>query len=238
MTTVKANPETQIAPQNVTIRKNTSSKKPILLNFSKQILQKFNKTNAKSIHLPTTYIKDIDDVPVDLIIKFTQKDTKILLTVSINSPLITECDYDCGEYMPFGCERWNYYDKKFVLESNETKIAIAIETLLDDIEKLKFDKKLCVFKSADDFEIGEEMIDIFSSMKNVTVNVDECCVCHEKTFIKTPCNHYLCVPCADRSKTNYSDDQPSNETKTCPLCREEFNGMLPLDYGCSARCYF
>lgn len=47
--------------------------------------------------------------------------------------------------------------------------------------------------------------------------LEPCCVCFEPTYIKTDCNHPLCVPCYDKIpmvKTEYG------KWTRCPMCRE------------------
>jgi hypothetical protein len=56
-------------------------------------------------------------------------------------------------------------------------------------------------------------------------DVDECCVCYDKTTTKTrKCNHYLCLECVPKIRTfvppnslNYID---------CPMCKQKVNEII------------
>lgn len=43
------------------------------------------------------------------------------------------------------------------------------------------------------------------------IDCGECCICYDKTFTKTSCNHFLCVECWTKIKN----------TTECPYCRHK-----------------
>jgi hypothetical protein len=50
----------------------------------------------------------------------------------------------------------------------------------------------------------------FDMFGSTYLDEGECCVCYEKTLTKTKCNHFLCLECWTRLKTN-----------DCPCCRNK-----------------
>jgi hypothetical protein len=73
------------------------------------------------------------------------------------------------------------------------------------LSKLKFNKLLGTFIPEGEINDDSVGLDIFSDKY---MNVNECCVCLEKTSITTDCSHSLCVECWSSLKSN-----------KCPVCR-------------------
>ena len=60
-------------------------------------------------------------------------------------------------------------------------------------------------------------------MGNMIFNeMDECCVCYEKTNSKTDCDHSICLQCAMKIKEER--DENDDEVRNCPMCR----GLLTM----------
>lgn len=85
-----------------------------------------------------------------------------------------------------------------------------IETIFNSFKKLKnkrlkrqFNKLMCSFAKPKEVEYHQLLNKAFGG-------ADICCVCHEDTFARTPCGHYLCFVC-----------RSSLRKKICPICRIE-----------------
>jgi hypothetical protein len=85
-----------------------------------------------------------------------------------------------------------------------------IETIFNSFKKLKnkrlkrqFNKLLGSFAKPKEREYHELLNKGFGG-------ADICCVCHEETFCKTHCDHYICFVC----RTNL-------RKKICPMCRTD-----------------
>jgi hypothetical protein len=60
-------------------------------------------------------------------------------------------------------------------------------------------------------------------MGNMIVNeMEECCVCYEKTNSKTDCGHTICLQCA--MKVKKEPDENDEKYRNCPMCR----GLLTM----------
>lgn len=86
---------------------------------------------------------------------------------------------------------------------------LSIEGLrqaIDDIDKIKFSKKLNEFV----FEEKETYEELFTS-NNYENAFQDCPVCLEKTVRQTSCSHFLCLRCYLKIE------------KVCPICRKDIN---------------
>lgn len=111
-----------------------------------------------------------------------------------------------------------FYEKKYVKLSikNTNKFIMIIKEILP---KLNFNKFTGLF----DFDIdkNQKLINFSNSKTNNILGFDvlgseyihsgECCICYDKTLIKTSCEHFLCVECWSKMK-NISE---------CPYCRHK-----------------
>ena len=99
---------------------------------------------------------------------------------------------------------------------NTNKFIGLIQEILP---KLNFNKFTGIFEF--DMSKNSKLINFANSETNNILGLDvfslehthsdECCICYDKTLIKTSCGHFLCVECWHRMK-NISE---------CPYCRHK-----------------
>lgn len=106
------------------------------------------------------------------------------------------------------CENMElYYDRVKLSKLSPKAIGVFLAKIKLDLEKIKFDKLVGRFVLPKGKIIIENIgIDVFGDTWSTA---EECCVCYEKTYTKTSCEHYLCVECWSNIKK-----------KSCPICRE------------------
>ena len=111
-------------------------------------------------------------------------------------------------------------EQSFVFKKEHfVKVLVELKTLLP---KLRFNRLKGKLTDKDETQDISQLFCVFlSDMKNVDTGVEECCVCSEKTFTKTPCGHTLCIQCWERIKpTRVCGDEFS---PLCPMCREDIS---------------
>ena len=113
---------------------------------------------------------------------------------------------------------WSYFffcnhDENIII-NNETDLAHALRTYSTMISSLQFDRLTCTFCAPINYMIETELRNLFSISESMTEAWEECSVCMEHTLAKTSCNHFICVPCADKSCY-------IAEKTDCPQCRKE-----------------
>lgn len=147
-----------------------------------------------------------------------------------------ECDYDATYYMNFPSKMlFSKHDRiDFQKESkNKTSISIkewyaivdknkalvdlpislneienAVDTLIDVIQEISFDKKYNRFSFVENTPMMRK-------------NIQECAVCYEDTTGITDCKHPLCLPCLEQLQMRCDRHFMTND---CPLCRQEITG--------------
>lgn len=114
----------------------------------------------------------------------------------------------------------------FLLEDDEHKTTyldgikiIDHQKFTNDLQKIFQSMKLDIFNGTittipSNRDISF-ILDIFD-FEHVGFNFGKCSICHNATFTKTICNHYLCILCW--SKLEIVDDE--NDYKQCPICRK------------------
>ena len=120
--------------------------------------------------------------------------------------------YQCGTQASFDETQQDFTD--IYVKSPEyfaTEIKTFVEDTLYRTKHYYFDKKDNEFKISQDRELEDLTISLFGDAPDI----DECCVCYEKTKLKTNCKHTLCLPCWNQLKED-----------KCPMCR----GELIYDY--------
>lgn len=121
----------------------------------------------------------------------------------------------------------NYYEF-FTLEKNIQKLSVKninkfVNCIVQILPKLYFNKLTGQFELELEF-INESMRKLinYSNIKINNIlgldvfcynNIDcgDCCVCYDKTLIKTSCSHFLCVDCWSKI----------NNISMCPYCRKK-----------------
>jgi hypothetical protein len=117
----------------------------------------------------------------------------------------------------------NYY-KFFSYEKKNYKLSIKninkfIVLIKNILPKLNFNKFAGIFEF--DIDANSKLINFANSETNNILGLDvfdsthtnsnECCICYDKTLIKTSCGHFLCVECWECMK----------DISECPYCRHK-----------------
>jgi len=95
-------------------------------------------------------------------------------------------------------------------------VELCIDKLIVILNNLKFNTFSGEFN---EYEINEQMYNIFKSPNLTIEEGEECSVCYEKTLTKTFCNHSVCYKCMENIKLDF-DDEGCKE-KPCPMCRKD-----------------
>ena len=130
-------------------------------------------------------------------------------------------DDDCNEY--------RLYTKILYVSREEeyfTKIMNMLEWNKDILSNLVYDNKqgkLIDKRVSRTITEIEKIDDIrMNYMGNMISNeMEECCVCYEKTNSKTDCGHTLCLQCAMKIKEE--SDENDEKHRNCPMCRGVFS---------------
>ncbi len=149
-------------------------------------------------------INKIDDIKVQCMLNIRPTNhTNYQYKMILSSPNIYVSEsiaYQC-------CEQVKFYEKSYVYDGLTLEnINTFLLELKGIIRNLKFNKLFGKFVLSNEFCEDEFGIDIFGLE---FCNAQECCVCLDKTLIKTDCEHYLCLACWSNLKNN-----------SCPICRK------------------
>jgi hypothetical protein len=98
---------------------------------------------------------------------------------------------------------------KKVNTENIKNILIEIMNFIKELLKLNYDPLLNKFNNITPIQLTE---------RDVFLETDKCSVCLNKTFLKTTCEHYLCLKCKDNASIS-----------SCPICRTELDAFLVYD---------
>jgi hypothetical protein len=188
----------------------------ILFNQFKKTKETIKFCNCQSIL--NLNIQSIDGVKCDACFKFYSDQIQFII-VSSN---IVDNSYN-SEFVELyrDCVAINLSMSNTHIKEWTDNFAFDILETLPKL-KLNIHGKLSPSETADDIDI--QLNDIFARITNVTINpTDECCVCCNHTYTKTPCKHSLCYRCWFKlGKTD--DENPDDGLDfTCPICRGNIN---------------
>ena len=184
----------------------TNSTAELLYNLSKKTFDENDCGLGQIIfyHCNIPIVNKIEKIPVCMEIqmqKIKKQDGKIeyYTGVKITSSKI---------YYNDTCDNMELYNHKIKLTKLSPKaIGVFLTKIKSDLEKIKFDKLMGKFVIPNGKITTNNIgIDIFADTYSTA---EECCVCYEKTYTKTACEHNLCVECWSNVKK-----------KSCPICRE------------------
>ena len=163
---------------------------------------------------------------------FTEFDIQIINKVcgfNVCASILIEKLYQTNEYMykfkitskKLKINKTDYY-KFFFYEKKNLKLSISntnkfIRVIKEILPKLNFNKFTGLFEF--NIDKNHKLINFANSKTNNILGLDvfgsehihfgECCVCYDKTLIKTSCEHFLCVECWSNMKKTFE----------CPYCR-------------------
>lgn len=81
---------------------------------------------------------------------------------------------------------------------------------LEKMKKLKFCKFLGRYTTPEKMETRKKYMDF--------IKHEDCAVCLEPTIVQTKCDHFVCVPCAEKIIKNHK-----NRNMKCPVCRRTYH---------------
>ena len=172
-------------------------------------------------------IKKIDNVPCGVILKCRkqQNSNTYYLSFHIESKRIMNENMDFYEMYN---NHFNIFDGR---QPTKEEIMDLFENIIKDIGVLRFSKYHGKFynKNPGKPDITEQLSVLLSDIPTIELLHDNCCVCMDKTCVKTKCEHSLCIECwqnikpqqrgADRCDNE--DDDEEDEIMACPICRKQ-----------------
>ncbi len=209
-----------------------------ILRLSKDILE--HKTEQERIRHRNIYpeggfvfnckfpIKEIDNVPVNVIITLYEETTHKQIDLTIKSSKIYVPEDDSIINEDDGPDELEAYifNSEEIIRNNNPKYTIefiqeALKIIYDKLKILYFDKYNGKFMDKSK-EISYQDWRTFLNIENITLDFNECCVCLEMTATQTPCKHSLCFKCWSNLK--YTKSKKYNEdTIKCPYCRDDIS---------------
>jgi hypothetical protein len=172
-------------------------------------------------------VKELDDIPVNLILCLYEQETHkhIELIIESSKLYLATDDTEYDEDGPDDVEVYTFNnieinrddDPKYTVEF----IQEALRIVYNKLSELSFDKYTGYFVNQTT-KLSFEDWKTFLNIEKVTLDFNECCVCLEMTSTQTKCNHYLCYKCWSNLKYTSSDNF-NEETFKCPYCRDDIS---------------
>jgi hypothetical protein len=160
-------------------------------------------------------ITKICEIPVKVWIYKTKRELRLSIIVDI---FISNCETRENHVGVYGRRAY-----KFPTIDEETYEKFA-KIVLDDLENIRFDKYTGKFKLPKSISEEPYIFEKLWNMPHIEMKYDECCVCHEKTKVKSKCNHTLCIECWLQVPETPLPDNPTDYDYTiqpCPICRQK-----------------
>ena len=187
----------------------------ILRKIAKEWIKQINKKPEEIIVHPLNHIKSVDGVDcyIRLHFELTSSDdtatSMYRLTLKITPYIVNDRS---------NALLWNYFlfcnNDEHIIINNENDLARVLNDYAKMLKHLKFDRLRCSFYAPINYMIETEIRNVFSISNSLLEAWEECSICMNHTLVKTSCNHFICVPCADKSCY-------VTEKTCCPLCRNE-----------------
>ena len=179
----------------------------------------------------------IDNIPVKFFVKCRVHRSRPIIT-SPESPeyydykllIITNLEWNGNIYLDEEISNFNNFSRqvkvvKDVIDRNDITRHIID---LFNVNDLRYCKLQNIFVKKDD--IFSKVVNYFNLKYT---NVEECCVCYDKTRIRTKmCKHYLCLECVSKMKT--ITPRNSMNYTNCPMCKAEVNEMTLNAVNCDS----
>ena len=176
----------------------------------------------------------IDNIPVEFTLRcrvhrFTpinnspeNNDYKLLIIANLDWKGNIYMDEEIGNFCNFNLD---VKVEKDVIDRNDITRHIID---LFNVNDLRYCKLQNIFVKKDD--IFSKVVNYFNLKYT---NVEECCVCYDKTRIRTKmCKHYLCLECVSKMKT--ITPRNSMNYTNCPMCKAEVNEMTLNAVNCDS----
>lgn len=187
---------------------------------------------TKIDELVSMYVKQIDELKVQNK-KFIEFQIPIKSISGINFVSLSLNINLYGNLIHANGKIFGEYQYMFFHEHCKTKFDEQIKSFLMQLKDLKFCKYTGKFvKDTSDRVIIEKFCDIFSEFtESMKLNIDECCVCYDKTKLYTTCGHFVCLECFQKIQKNYTNhdcecdecdgDECSIINFVCPMCKQK-----------------
>ena len=174
-------------------------------NLAEMIYDKYFENRKNGYYL--NVINVIDKIPFMCKITWNLfRDERVMFFV---------IEFDCGVYgldesgETFVAFREKLIDQKqdFTKEDFEE----ALEKIKITLQNLRYN---CLLNKMYDITKKDDYLECYNYFGISYMNIDDCCVCHEKTQLKTNCKHTLCALCWNKLKK-----------RECPICRNDSLSM-------------
>lgn len=189
----------------------------VLRKIAKEWIKQIKTNPEERVIHPLSHIKSIDDIDCYIRLHFQlSSSTSGIEPISKYNLILKITPYSVQNMND--SLLWNYFyycnENEHIVINNETHLVRALKTYAKMIHQLQFDRFTCSFEAPMNYLIHTELRDLFAVSDSVLPAWEECSVCMVDTLVKTTCNHFICVPCAEKSSY-------IGENTSCPQCRKE-----------------
>jgi hypothetical protein len=180
---------------------------------------RFETSTAAVFYFPKLKIRDMVEEPVYRFVKTSHTNNLILVYLELDIVVVSHSYANNLEGLPSFC--------KIIKEGLETIEIVDMTEILERtkliLSNIEFDKLngriICKCDDRESSSLDSEIMAFLTKDCDVIKSVyDECCICKEPTYSKTPCcKKELCVPCLIQIKPVREEDY----IVPCPLCRRD-----------------
>jgi hypothetical protein len=170
-------------------------------------------------------IKKIDGVMVQVSVMLAADKTQKSMTLCIRSPFfLTKSGLELRVISEFKKDKVLVHkspsNKKWTVDMIE-KSLVDTQRMLGQLTYDKFTNSFIENEKVVGDDVTAATLDVWGAIKNVELEGDVCCVCHDRTTSKTECGHELCLQCWSSLKIVDEEDDDETEFKgfSCPMCR-------------------
>lgn len=184
------------------------SQEDITNQFVNQVYEDVNTKKIKKLMLE---IDSIDNINVYVKLEFDLKFNKCCWLTIESSDIY--CHSGEGDFK-------NLFHKN-ITNKIETKVDYMnlFNEVIKILKSIKFNKLTGKFEEKKTLSFCEAFPCVMQ-IENIKTILHDCSVCYEKTFVKTPCNHSLCIECWSKVKKVSVDEEDADiKEQPCPICR-------------------
>jgi hypothetical protein len=109
----------------------------------------------------------------------------------------------------------------------------VIEYILRDLKNIQIDKfygRFVTYNTPEQLAQNSlqwsEFYQEFKDNENITLTMNECCVCFTLTETSTNCGHVVCLECVSKLRTVTEEEGTRRvDHKNCPMCRQKITDL-------------